>query len=217
MRTPTRLATCIATLVPVLCFSVAHAQTGPGATGTASTDSSSDAGTRSSDASGQKSGAGHDTPTSKEFVKRAAQSNLAEIKVSELAQSKAQSPDVKKFAQQMIEDHTQANAELAQIAKTKNLEVPDDADMMHKASMKLLQGKSGSSFDTAYMQQMDKDHQKAIDLFQSASSSPKVDKDLQAFASKTLPKLEQHHHLVAQIESKQGSSSASAGSSSSKR
>jgi putative membrane protein len=156
---------------------------------------------------------GADTPSSEEFVKTAAQSNLAEIKVSELAQQKAQSEDVKKFAQQMISDHTKANAELAKIAKDKNLKVPDDTDMMHKASMKMLQGKSGASFDSAYMEQMDKDHQKAIELFQSASSSPKVDKELQAFATKTLPKLQQHHHMVAQVESKQPTSSASAESS----
>jgi putative membrane protein len=155
--------------------------------------------------------------SSEDFVKHAAQSNLAEIKVSELAQQKAQSADVKKFADQMVQDHTKANEELAQIAKSKNLKVPDDTDMMHKASMKMLQGKSGASFDTAYMEQMDKDHQKAIELFQSASSSPKVDKELQAFATKTLPKLQQHHHMVAQVEAKQPSSSAAADSSSKSR
>jgi predicted outer membrane protein len=40
--------------------------------------------------------------TSKEFVKRAAQSNIAEIKVSQLALSKTQNPDVRAFAQQII-------------------------------------------------------------------------------------------------------------------
>lgn len=155
--------------------------------------------------------------TSEEFVKRAAQSNLAEIKVSELAQRKASSPEVKQYAQQMISDHTKANTELARLAQSQNIEVPDDTDLMHKASMKLLQTKSGEEFDTAYMEQMDKDHKKAVELFESASSSPKVDKELQAFASKMLPKLHEHHEQVAQIESKQPKASASAESSSSRR
>jgi putative membrane protein len=163
------------------------------------------------------SSAAHEKLSSQEFVKRAAQANLAEIKVSELAQTKAQSADVKQFAQQMISDHTKASAELSKIATGKNLKVPDDTDMMHKASMKLLQGKSGEGFDKSYMEQMDKDHQKAIDLFQSAANSADVDPELKAFASKTLPKLKEHHHLVAQVEAKQPSASASAGSSSSKR
>jgi putative membrane protein len=205
MRSSRILVTCIASLVPALGVSVAHAQT---------SDS-----TRSGDSSSSSAGhdAGHEKLSSKEFVKRAAEANLAEIKVSELAQSKAQSADVKQFAQQMITDHTQAGAELSKIAQGKNLKVPDDTDMMHKASMKLLQAKSGESFDSSYMEQMDKDHQKVIALFQSAASSADVDPELKAFASKTLPKLQQHHHLVAQVEAKRPSSSASADSSSSKR
>lgn len=59
-------------------------------------------------------------------MKRGAQANLAEIKVSQLAE----------------------------LAKTKNLKVPDDMDMMHETSMKTLQAKSGDKFDEAYMEQM---------------------------------------------------------------
>jgi putative membrane protein len=200
MRSSKVLVTCIASLIPALGVSVAHAQAGDSA--------------RSDERS---SSSGHEKLSSKEFVKRAAQANLAEIKVSELAQSKAQSADVKQFAQQMITDHTKASAELSKIATAKGIKVPDDTDMMHKASMKMLQGKSGESFDKSYMEHMDKDHQKAIELFQSAASSADVDPELKAFASKTLPKLQEHHHLVAQVEAKQPSASASAGSSSSKR
>jgi putative membrane protein len=155
--------------------------------------------------------------SSQDFVKHAAQANLAEIQVSQLAEQKAQSPDVKQFAQKMIDDHTKASSELAEIAQSKNLKVPDDTDMMHKAAMKMLQAKSGDSFDSAYMEQMNKDHKKVIDMFQSAANAPKVDKDLQAFASKMLPKLEQHHQLVAQVESKMPSMSAAKKSSSTNR
>jgi len=158
---------------------------------------------------GSDSGKSSASLDSQEFVKRAAQSNIAEIKVSELAQTKAQSPQVKQFAQQMIDDHTKANSELAQLAKTKNLKVPDDTDMMHKAAMKMLQGKSGESFDAAYMKQMNKDHQKAVELFQSAATASKVDTDLQALASKLLPKLQEHEHMVTQVEAKMPSRSAS--------
>ena len=147
--------------------------------------------------------------SSQEFVKRATEANLAEIKVSQLASSQAQSAEVKRFAQQMIDDHTKANSELAKVAQNKNLKVPDDTDMTHKASMKMLEHKSGESFDSAYMKQMDKDHQKTIELFQSAASSPKVDRELQALASKLLPKLQQHEQMVTQIESKSPSRSAS--------
>jgi putative membrane protein len=199
MRDSKALVISLATLLASLCLGLAQAQTDQ------------------SGGSGQSSGSGHDSLSSKDFVKRAAQSNLAEIKVSQLAESKAQSPEVKSFASRMVSDHTQANSELEQLAKAKNLKVPDDTDMMHKASMKMLQGKSGEAFDSAYMKQMDKDHKKVIDLFQSASNSSKVDPELRAFAAKMLPKLQDHHQIVAQVESKLPTTSASSKPSSANR
>lgn len=190
MRKSTTFPACVAAMLAAIVTSSAYAQAGQ----SASTGTNARGANSSSD--------GTSGLTSKEFVKRAAQSNVAEIRVSQLALSKTQNPDVRAFAQQMIDDHSKANSELAQVAKTQNLEVPDAPDMMHRASMKLLQAKSGDSFDSAYMEQMNKDHQKTIKLFQSASSSNEVDPQLKALATKTLPILEQHHQHVAQLETK---------------
>jgi putative membrane protein len=140
-------------------------------------------------------------PTSQQFVTNAVESNLAEaeVEVSQLALSKTQNPQVRTFAQQMIDDHTKANSELQALAKQKSLKVPDAPDMMHRASLKMLQAKSGTGFDESYISQMNKDHDKAMALFQEAAASGKVDSDLKALASKTLPTLEKHHQLVSQL------------------
>lgn len=226
MRRSTLIQILVAAMLPTLCCTVVQAQTGasnqpatrtgPQATGDAlSSTPNSMAPRDTTDALGDQSTASgssssrHENLSSEDFVKRATEANLAEIKVSELALSKAQSPDVKKFAQHMIDDHTKANSELAQVASSKSLKVPDDTDMMHKSSMKLLQTKSGANFDSAYMEQMKKDHEKAIELFRSASTSSKVDPELQKLASKLLPKLQQHEQMVSQVETKMPSRSAS--------
>lgn len=49
------------------------------------------------------------------FVKKASESNLAEIKLSELAMQKSSSNKVKEYAQMMIQHHTTAQTELASI------------------------------------------------------------------------------------------------------
>ncbi len=144
--------------------------------------------------------AASDNMDSQDFVTKAAQSNLAEIKASQLALDKTQNPQVRELATRMIKDHEAANAQLEPLAKAKNLKIPDDTDMMHKASMKLLQAKSGSGFDSTFLKQMDKDHTKTIELFQKASSSSKVDPELQALATKLLPTLQHHEQLVASLE-----------------
>ena len=147
---------------------------------------------------------GASEPTSKQFVKDAVESNLAEIKASELALTKSDNPAVKSFAQRMIDDHTKGNTQLEAVAARENIKVPDDSAITQRAELKMLQMKSGAGFDKSYLDQMKKDHDKAVKLFKDAASSGKVDADLKAFASKTLPTLEQHQHAVMQLASSGG-------------
>ena len=46
------------------------------------------------------------------FVQEAAVGGMAEVALGKLAATKATNPDVKQFAQRMIDDHSKANAEL---------------------------------------------------------------------------------------------------------
>ena len=148
------------------------------------------------------------TPTtSAGFVRAAGEANLAEIESGKLALTKAQSPEVKKFAEQMVKDHTKAGTELEGIATPKSLDVPKTVNAEHKAVMSKLKTLSGADFDSAYMAQMKKDHDKAVALFTSASASSDVDKDLQGFAKKTLPTLEHHQHMAGELNVKQASAS----------
>src|SRR5215204_2145336 len=65
------------------------------------------------------------------FLKEAAVDNMCEIKMSE-------------FAQQMIQDHTQAGDQLKQLAKSKGVDVPNDLPKMKQEgvdALKELQGK----------------------------------------------------------------------------
>jgi predicted outer membrane protein len=67
------------------------------------------------------------------------------------------------------------------------------------------------------MEQRDNDPQTAVELFQSAANSSELDPELKAFASKMLPKLQEHHQMVAQVEQKMPTKAASKDSSSSNR
>lgn len=147
-------------------------------------------------------------PTSETFVKKAGEANLAEVETGKLGVKKAQSAEVKKFADQMVKDHSKASTELASLAKEKNLMVPKEVSAEHKAAMEKLSAKSGAAFDAAFMEQMKKDHDKAVALFTSASTSTSVDKDLQGFAKKTLPTLEHHQHMATDLNTKTASAEA---------
>jgi putative membrane protein len=132
------------------------------------------------------------TPISnQEFVTQAAQGNLAEIQLGQLAQKKAASTEVKQYGQQMITDHTQAHNQLKQLAAQKKLTVPQSVSEQDKQVAEKLSKLSGPNFDQAYMNQMVQDHQKTISLFQREAEQGQ-DPDLKAFATKTLPTLQQH-------------------------
>lgn len=144
---------------------------------------------------------GADTISAKEFVKKAAESGVAEVELGKLAAQKATNPDVKAFAQLMVTDHTKANKELMAVAKGKGMEVPTEPGMMQKASMEKFKHHSGdSAFDKDYMQHMVKDHETDVKLFQTAANDTTLDPDLRAFAKKTLPTLQEHLAKAQKID-----------------
>jgi putative membrane protein len=98
---------------------------------------------------------------------------------------------VKQFGSRMVEDHSKANDELKQIASSKGITLPTDLDAKHKSKMDKMQKLSGAQFDRAYMDDMVADHKEDVADFKKQASSGK-DSDLKAFASKTLPTLEDH-------------------------
>ena len=55
------------------------------------------------------------------FVNHVAQSGIKEIRLAQLAKQRAQSQEVKEFADKLIQDHTKANQELKMIAQRQNI------------------------------------------------------------------------------------------------
>jgi putative membrane protein len=129
------------------------------------------------------------------FVMEAAQGGMAEVELGKLAADKAASSEVKKFGQRMADDHGKANDELKTLAQSKNITLPTAIDAKHKATIDRLSKMSGEAFDRAYMQDMLKDHQKDVAAFRTESKTGK-DADVKAWASKTLPTLEEHLKLA---------------------
>lgn len=128
-----------------------------------------------------------------DFLKEAAHNGHAEVEGSKLALSKATSPEVKAFAQQMVEAHGKAGEELNALAASKGIILSDGPSIAQRAKLKLLSARQGHSFDQHYTDSLGiKAHQDTVKLFQKASDEAK-DPDVKAFAIKTLPVLQ--HHL----------------------
>ncbi|HEY8558998.1 MAG TPA: DUF4142 domain-containing protein [Pyrinomonadaceae bacterium] len=134
------------------------------------------------------------------FWIKAAQSGMAEVELGKLAAQKATSPDVKKFAQMMVADHTKSNDELKALAAKKGLTLPTELDSAHKSMMEKLNGLSGAEFDKAYAEGQVDDHEAAVDLMDDNDDNS--DADIKAFAAKSLPLMKSHLDMINGIAGK---------------
>ena len=138
--------------------------------------------------------------SSDDFVDAATEAGIAEVVTGNLAKEKSQSADIKSFAQQMVTDHTQANQKLGDIARKLDISVPDEAALTDKVKKMILEWRD-DSVDKSYINNQVDAHEKAVELFKKeAASSDKA--ELKAFASATLPKLEQHLEHAKALQAK---------------
>ena len=139
------------------------------------------------------------------FVMKVAKGGMAEVELGKLAAEKGSNDAVKKFGQRMADDHGKANDELATLAKSKNITMPTEIGPAEKALRDRLTKLSGPAFDQAYMKAMVSDHVKDIAEFRTESRSGK-DPDVKAWATKTLPTLEEHLKLARDANGAVGTS-----------
>jgi putative membrane protein len=111
--------------------------------------------------------------------------NTAEIEQGKLAQTKAKSASVKKFAAMMIKHHTEAKNEQAKLTKQLSLtptQSQDASSLKADAERTLgsLRDASGAQFDVAYIDSQVEAHQQVLDtidrqLLPSAKSQDVID------------------------------------------
>ncbi|HYI40715.1 MAG TPA: DUF4142 domain-containing protein [Allosphingosinicella sp.] len=136
--------------------------------------------------------AGDMTPEQRDaYVRMAAASDLYEIQSSQLAASRAQSPEVRRFAQMLVEHHMMTTQQLTAAATAAGsppspMLMPMQAEMIAQ-----LQGANGAAFDRMYVRQQVPAHEMALALhsnYASAGDTP----SLMAVASAAVPIVRQH-------------------------
>jgi putative membrane protein len=151
--------------------------------------------------SSDQTGASSLSPADQKFAREAAQGGMAEVELGKLAVQNASSDDVKRFGQRMIDDHTKANDKLKEVASKEGITLPTSLDAKDQAIKTRLSKLSGDQFDKAYIKDMVRDHKKDVAAFQNESSTGS-DPAIKAFASETLPTVQDHLKQAETIEPK---------------
>jgi putative membrane protein len=131
-----------------------------------------------------------------------AQGNMGEIEAGKLALEKSQNEQVKKFAQQMVDDHTAALKELQTLAQTKGVALPDGMNAKQKTMGASMKAMAGNTFDSQYMKHAGlDDHRQTLKLLQKIQKSAK-DADFKAMAAKMLPTVQGHLKMAQETPAK---------------
>lgn len=169
-------------------------QTSVGASGSASSSAAGVAGvTEAGDTSGQLAA------SDAKFVRTAAESGMAEVRMGQLIKESAQSPELRQFGERLVTDHTKANQELNQIAATKGVSPPSQPAQKHEKMLEHLSKLKGAEFDRAAQKHAVMHHQEDVQLFEKASRNLN-DSELKAFASRTLPVLKEHLEMAKKLQ-----------------
>jgi predicted outer membrane protein len=162
--------------------------------GAAGMSSSGASGAAGQTASGAKLSSGDE-----KAIKDMAQADINEVAAAKIALSKAQSADVKAFAQQMVDDHGGALTKVQGVAQQKGVTLPTEPDAMHKAMAAKLEKLSGDAFDKAYMMNAGTKDHKMVQSKLMADAKKIKDADVKALADAHAPVVAQHLKAAEQM------------------
>jgi putative membrane protein len=137
------------------------------------------------------------------FIREAGSSNLMEIRLGQLAQSRASNSAVKQFGQRMVTDHTNMQQQLTSLATTGGVSFTPAVDSDHERQINRVERFTGADFDRAYMRLMIQAHQDDLEQFRTQAQSARSTQ-VRNLASTTVPLLQQHASLAAQVGAQVG-------------
>ena len=130
--------------------------------------------------------------TDQQFVDFAAQTDMVEANLGQMAGSVASAQPVKDYAQMLVTDHTNDFNQLYTVAQQANLNRPNAIDAEHnKAMIDPFQKLKGAAFDHKYAQEMVAGHTKAIAVYKKEAADAQ-NPALKSYAEQALPVLEKH-------------------------
>lgn len=148
----------------------------------------------------QKKAAGAAPMTDQQFVDFAAQTDMVEANLGQLAQNVAASQPVKDYGQMLVTDHTADYKKLQNLASQANVNVPTAIDAPHNKTMITpFQKLKGKQFDTRYIHEMVAGHTKAIAVYKKEVDDA-TDPTIKSYAQDAIPVLQKHLDDAKDIE-----------------
>lgn len=150
-------------------------------------------------------------PTDPEIAAIVVTANQVDIDAGKLAQKKTKNDEVRKFADQMVEDHTAVNKSATELCEKLGVKPKQNATSKALASggtanLKKLKGLSGEKFDKAYVNHEVDYHVQVLDTIDNVLIPNAQNAELKALIVKVRPTIASHlehaKHLQQSMASK---------------
>jgi putative membrane protein len=140
------------------------------------------------------------TMTDQQFIDFAAQTDMVEANLGQMAQTASDSQPVKDYGQMLATDHTKDFTQLNFVAHQANLNVPNAIDTEHnKMMIDPFQKLKGTAFDHHYIHEMIAGHTKAIAVYTKEGADAQ-NPALKSYAEQALPVLQKHLDSAKALE-----------------
>lgn len=127
----------------------------------------------------------------RKIISEAGQTNMNEIALAKMAQQKNVSQDVKRLARTVEQDHTQAMADLTDLAQSKNIPLDTPDTNVKSEEMTRFEKLDGEEFGKAYTELMTEKHEKAVKKFEKTAQDTQ-DPEIKAWANGQLSHHKEH-------------------------
>ena len=144
-----------------------------------------------------------DVKADAEFIKDIAADHSLEQDLAKLASKKAQNPQVKQYAERVLNDHKEMQQLWLAVANKNDMKLTSGYGKNHKSKLTKLQKRSGASFDREYMTMEIRNHKDYLDYFNREGQSAHA-ADVRELVNRHTPALQSHFNLAKQIGARVG-------------
>lgn len=138
------------------------------------------------------------------FVQSVALSSMAAIEGSKLALERSGDPAVRRYAAQIINDHTRSSDRLRKIALTSAIAAPERLDDEHARKLDELRQASGAEFDRKYVQMQAEEHDRFLPIHTGYANDRGGNYHLRDFAADEVTVLKSHARQLQALPGRGG-------------
>jgi putative membrane protein len=138
------------------------------------------------------------TYSDESFIRDAEESSVSQVDMAKLAEQKAEDPQVKKFAQNISEEHQKITEQLKELGQKERINAETSANRTDEVVIHRLQASSSTRFDKAYLDQVASELARETGEFEKGASSTNKPA-LKEFAQQTTPTLKSELQEARQL------------------